>query len=155
MKHDARSVANEIIRHAQEEEKSVTPLQVKKLVYYCHAWMLGLYGQPLLRQPIEAWQYGPVVRDIYVSLYRYGSNPIEREIDQPDEKYTELETDLISQVWEKYGHLTGFQLSERTHRIGTPWYKVWHRRWHTRWARKPTIPNKLIREYYEWIARSE
>ena len=36
-------------------------MQVLKLVYYCHAWMLGLYGRPLIRQPIEAWRYGPVV----------------------------------------------------------------------------------------------
>ena len=74
MKHDARSVANEIIRHAHDDGKSVTHLQVQKLVYYCHAWMLGLYGEPLLKQPVEAWEYGPVIRAIYDSLRQYPSS---------------------------------------------------------------------------------
>jgi uncharacterized phage-associated protein len=51
-------------------------MQVLKLVYYCHAWMLGVYSRPLVRQPIEAWRYGPVVRELYRSIREYGGDPI-------------------------------------------------------------------------------
>ena len=44
--HDARNVANEFIRRASESGDQFTHLQVQKLVYYAHAWMLGLYGRP-------------------------------------------------------------------------------------------------------------
>ena len=158
MKHDARSVANEIIRHAQDDGKSVTHLQVQKLVYYCHAWMLGLYGEPLLKQPVEAWEYGPVIRDLLVSLRQYGRGPVTQMIDYPaerGERFDERQEDMIRQVWEKYGHLSGGRLSEMTHRVGSPWYRVWHRAWFSRWAKSPTIPNERIREYYARIARSE
>ena len=72
MEHDARSVANELIRRAHDAGRDITPMQVVKLAYYCHAWMLGLYHRPLLEQPIEAWRYGLVVPEIYRSLRRYG-----------------------------------------------------------------------------------
>lgn len=154
MLHDARSVANELIRRASDAERPITPLQVQKLVYYCHAWMLGLYGQPLLKQRIEAWRYGPAVRDVYDSLRRYGREPVTQPIQHPDEHFDEREEDLITQVWEKYGHLSGPELSNMTHRIGTPWHQVWDRGRGSWWGKNPTISNKLIREYYTRIARS-
>lgn len=154
MKHDARSVANEIIRHAQDDGKSVTHLQVQKLVYYCHAWMLGLYGEPLLKQPVEAWEYGPVIRVVYDGLRQYGRAPVTGRIEHPDERFEERESDLIKQVWESYGHLSGAKLSNMTHRIGTPWYQARHKKRRSGRAWNGAIPNGLIREYYEQIARS-
>ena len=68
MEHDSRSVANELLRRAQDTGRDITPMQVVKLAYYCHAWMLGLYHRPLLEQPVEAWHYGPVVPEIYRRL---------------------------------------------------------------------------------------
>ena len=89
---------------------------------------------------------------------REGRGPVTQPIDYHDErgaKFDEREADMIRQVWEKYGHLSGGRLSEMTHRVGSPWYRVWHRAWISRWARNPTIPNERIREYYSRIARSE
>ena len=55
--HDARVIANALIsRHGVN---TLTPLQVQKLTYLCHGWTLGLYSQPLSRQQVEAWRWGP------------------------------------------------------------------------------------------------
>ena len=110
MQHDARSVANQIIGRMRQSGRPVTPMQALKLAYYCHAWMLGLYRRPLLKQPVEAWCYGPVVPEIYDSLRRYGGEAIMGEIElEPLEvieyEYDDAETDLIDQVCQKYGHL--------------------------------------------------
>lgn len=154
MQHDARSVANELIRRALDDGRPITPLQVQKLVYYCHAWMLGLYGQPLLKQRIEAWRYGPAVRDIYDSLRQYGRDPVTQPIQHPDGSFDEREVDLINQVWEKYGHLSGPELSNMTHRIGTPWHQVWDGRRRSWWGKSSTVSNNLIREHYARIAEA-
>ena len=50
MKHDARAVANSLIEKSQEEGNLLTPLQIIKLVYFCHGWMLALYKRPLIKQ---------------------------------------------------------------------------------------------------------
>lgn len=149
MASDARSVANELIRRAHEENRTVTPMQVLKLTYLCHAWMLGLYGRPLIRQRIEAWMFGPVIGDVYKSLKRYGGSPIEEPISYgaPDD-FDEYEEDLINQVWRKYRDLSGLELSAMTHAAGTPWSMV--RQGHGRVSvSNPVIPDSLIRRHYE------
>ena len=148
MEHDARSVANELIRRAHEAGRDITPMQVLKLVYYCHVWMLGLYHRPLLEQPIEAWRYGPVVPEIYYSLRRYGGEAVRRLIDLEsagvtESPYDHYESNIIDQVWEKYGHLSGIQLSAMTHAIDTPWHQVW-----TKHGQNAVVPDTIIEDYY-------
>ena len=148
MEHDARSVANELIRRAHDAGRDITPMQVLKLAYYCHAWMLGLYHRPLLEQPIEAWRYGPVAPEIYYSLRRYGGEPVRRPIDLESAEVTERPYDpyavnIINQVSEKYGHLSGMELSAMTHAIGTPWHQVW-----TKYGQNSVIPDPIIEDYY-------
>ncbi len=144
MPHDARSVANEIIRRAQDEGIPVTPMKVLKLTYFCQAWMLGLYGRPIFRQPIEAWMFGPVVADVYHSLQEYGGFPVDAPIHNAHEQaYDRYEEDLIEQVWRKYKYLSGIELSALTHREGTPWFRVRQRR------AGAVIPSSLIRKHYE------
>ena len=145
MLHDARSVANKLIHLAHKADRDITPMQVMKLTYYCHAWMLGLYGQPLIEQPVEAWQYGPVVPDVYHSLRRYGREPVNRPIERvTGEDFSDLELNLIQQVSEKYGRFTGLQLSQLTHAPGTPWDQVWKQ-----WGQNAIIPDPTIDLYYK------
>ena len=143
MEHDARSVANELLRRAKDDGEPVTHLKIMKLVYFCHAWMLGLYHEPLQVQPIEAWRFGPVVRDVYRSLRRYGSEPINHPIGVEPEEYSSTQMDLIDQVWEVYGKYTARQLSAMTHAPGTPWHHIWHQ-----WGESAVIPDPMIEEYY-------
>lgn len=143
MSHDARAVANSLIKKACDDSSPLTPLQVVKLVYFCHGWMLGLYEKPLIRQHVRAWLYGPVVAEVYRSLKRYGGMPVEVEIKVSEESFDEQEGDLISQVYLGYGSLTGIKLSQLTHAPGTPWYKIWNEEGHN-----TIIPNLLIQKHY-------
>ena len=151
MSHDARAVANKLIEKACDTGQPLTPLQIIKLVYFCHGWMLGLYGRPLHRQPIEAWRYGPVIADVYHSLKSYGGNPINKKIRYVDEEdFDELEVDLIDQVYEAYGNLSGVRLSQLTHAPGTPWDHIWRE-----FGQNAPIPNGLIQKHYEDKAASQ
>ena len=66
-------LANYLLYLDKEEAKldgddavpDITPLKLQKLLYYCQGYSLGLYGEPLFMEPIEAWYHGPVVRSIY------------------------------------------------------------------------------------------
>ena len=68
MSHDARSVANYLIQRTLDGKKWLTPLQVIKMVYYCQGWSLALFDKKLFGQDIEAWEFGPVVPDVYHKL---------------------------------------------------------------------------------------
>src|ERR1700738_3701746 len=74
--YDARAVANYFLERAKAEGIPITPMAIQKLVYFAHGWMLAVYGRPLINQRIEAWEYGPVIRDLYQQFKRFGDLPI-------------------------------------------------------------------------------
>lgn len=147
--HDARAVANVLIKRGIDGTKPRDPLQLIKLTYLCHGWMLGLYSRPLSAQPVEAWRYGPVIPDVYHGLKRHGTRPVNVLQDFPSSDFDELETDLIEQVFDVYSDFTGVQLSQLTHARGTPWYQTWYRT-----GRNSIIPDELIEEHFSELAVS-
>ena len=52
-------------REQQQRGDLVTNLRLQKLLYFAQGWSLARYGKPLFDAPIEAWKFGPVVREVY------------------------------------------------------------------------------------------
>lgn len=119
--HDSRLVANRILDRAQKRGDAITPMQLLKLVYIAHGWMLGLYGRPLIRDEVQAWQYGPVIPRLYNAIRQYRSQPVQGPIGCDNEVLDQQEASVIDQVYDIYGGLTGPQLSRMTHANSTPW----------------------------------
>jgi uncharacterized phage-associated protein len=146
---NARAVANEFIRLAEAEGKPLTPLQLIKLTYIAHGWMLALYQRPLIFDRIEAWKYGPVIPDLYRALRDYGSGNVTAPLREAM-RSTPLdaeERDLVRQVYERYGKKNGILLSRLTHQPGTPWHTTWEEGSIGR-----GISNDLIAEHYRQLA---
>ncbi len=150
---DARDVANYLLDLAHKENKTITPLQMIKLVYYCHGWYLGIYHEPLIQQNVEAWLYGPVIADIYHSCKQYGRQPISEPIRGygQQQNFTDRQREVMNEVYDKYKNFTGLQLSAYTHREGTPWHTIWPNLGQIVWDKtneNPVIPNKVIEDYF-------
>jgi uncharacterized phage-associated protein len=143
MAHDARAIANALIERAKAAGRPLTPMQIIKLVYICHGWMLGLYSRPLIREAVAAWRYGPVIPTLYHSLKHYGSEHVTEPIGRQVADLDELEADLIDQVFAKYAGLSGIALSHLTHAPNTPWSIVWHDS-----GQNAPISNDLIEYHY-------
>jgi len=149
--HDARSIAKVLIQMGIKSSSPKDPLQIIKLTYLCHGWMLGLHSKSLSAQPVEAWQYGPVIPDVYHGLKHFGNSLIySANVPFYDSEFDETEYDLISQVSDVYGDFTGIQLSQITHAVGTPWHTIWHQ-----YGRNTIIPNNLIQEHFSQLAESD
>jgi uncharacterized phage-associated protein len=150
---NARAVANEFIRLAEADGKSLTPLQLIKLTYIAHGWMLALYQRPLISDRIEAWKYGPVIPDLYRAMRDYGGGNVTSRLTEANRSapLDASERDLIRQVYARYGNKNGVQLSQMTHQFGTtPWHMTW----------KPnstglSISNDLIAEHYRQLADAQ
>ena len=147
--HDARSIAKKLVNISEDNGSYKDPLQIIKLTYLCHGWMLGLYDRALSAQPVEAWKYGPVIPDVYHGIKHYGGQPIQSLTHFPDSSFDEYEEDLINQVAEVYDPFTGIQLSQLTHAVGTPWYDVWNEH-----GRNTIIPDPLIKDHFAQLAES-
>ena len=76
----------------------ITHLKLQKILYYAQAdYLVENKGIPLFEEPIEAWQYGPVVRSVYDKYKQFGRNPISmliESINLEDEQKQQTEKTL-------------------------------------------------------------
>jgi len=162
MPYDAKAIANYFLELAERDDKEISPLKLQKLVYFAHGWHLAIKGQPLLTDRIEAWEWGPVIPDLYHDLKEFGNGPIKRRILEaihsgetrftivvptidryPDSEANAFTKQLLERIWQVYGKFTAIQLSNMTHEDGSPWDRT--RREHG--PRKNTdIPDEWIKE---------
>lgn len=146
--YDAAAVANTFLELAKRDGKRLSNMQLQKLVYIAHGWMLGITDKPLIKNKVEAWQWGPVIPDLYHPLKKYGSGIVDEPLPAKQTLETETAEMLISSaVWAGYGELSALQLSAITHKDGTPWSKI---RLENP-GRHALIPNEVIAEHYQQL----
>ncbi|MBN9555723.1 MAG: DUF4065 domain-containing protein [Alphaproteobacteria bacterium] len=148
--HDSRTIANEILRVAEAHGNSLTPMQLLKLAYIAHGWSLGLYGNPLISNDVQAWQYGPVIPDLYNAVKNFRGRPVQFPIEGAPhgDVLTPAEANLIRQVVQLYGDKSGPALSRLTHAPGTPWAQVYEDG-----TFGIDIPNDIIEDHYKRLAK--
>ena len=142
---DVLHVANDILALANSKKGiELTSMQIVKLSYIAYGWFMGMTGDRLFSNRIEAWKYGPVIPDLYHLTKCFGRDPIPfSRIKEQPLKYDYLKEYFVALLG-KYGEYNGIQLSHLTHRKGTPWSQVYKED-----VRGIEIPDKLIKEYYE------
>jgi uncharacterized phage-associated protein len=121
----ARTIANYFLELGKRDGVPIDPLKLQKLVYLAHGWSLFFLQRPLIREPFEAWRYGPVVPELYQEFRRFGGWPITdlaRGVPCESTHGIDQQTrSLLNAVWERYRHLTPIQLSMLTHEPGYAW----------------------------------
>ncbi len=147
--HGSIEIGQLFIKKARDESRFFTPMQVLKLAYIAHGFMLGIHGKPLIGEPVEVWPYGPVFSILYHRIKGYRSTPITADIDAGIEaaKLSSEEDSIIKQTYEIYKNYSGVELSSMTHKTGTPWHD-------SNAQELSHIPNEYIKSYYEELAKS-
>lgn len=162
----AASIANTFLDLQSEDDSKFPPIdqmKIQKLVFYAHAWFLAMKDRPLFEDDIEAWPWGPVVRNLYLEFKDFNSAPIvgkrATEImstgpDPLDYEVREVPsvTDLevmehLRETWRVHKPYTGIQLSNSTHAPNEPWTIVKQKQGHL--ENKPRIPNDLIKNVFK------
>lgn len=143
----AEAAANALIRLAMKEERLLTNMEVQKHVFLAQGFCLALLDRPLYFNSTHAWQWGPVVPKLYKALQKYGSGKVVEEIPATDTLDPDSEEHkILEAVWKAYRKYTAMQLSEITHRPGTPWSKTWET------AKFGVISTELMKSYFESLA---
>ena len=166
MAYSASAIANALLDIGRENcAQDLTPMKLQKLVYFAQGWHSAVANQDLINEPIEAWQYGPVVPSIYDKAKKYGNSPITGYLGSyvptpqgqmvlvPDRlSNQELETikPFLDWIWEQYGHYSGIALSNITHLPGTPWSETMQTMQQEFGAIRPhtDIPRESIKNYF-------
>lgn len=138
-------------RAAEQGNKLLTPLEINKLVYIAHGWILGAFGRPLIYNKvnqIQAWNIGPVVVRLHylisswhttsLHLYDFYSLLLRQKNTNNDEllprlenikplgllEFEEQNTEIVKGldwVYEFYTQYNGGQLITLTTEGHSPW----------------------------------
>lgn len=128
----------------KQNNSFITNLKLNKLLYFVQGYSLVMTGKPLLNNRIEAWQDGPIIKDIYEKYKVYENKPIT----SVDKNYSESvfsseELEVLLKVARKYGKLSANCLTTIVCKKGTPWNKAYVE------GDKKNISNDEILNYFK------
>lgn len=115
--YSALNIAKYIIDKCTKEKYPISNLQLQKILYYIQREFLqqGIQAFP---EEIEAWQFGPVVPEVYRQYCGFGALPIRMRymisIEADDVK-------IINLIVEKKRMLNPWDLVSDTHSSGKAW----------------------------------
>lgn len=154
---DARAVANAVLDEADASNLALYPTSLLKVLYFGHGWHLAKFGVPLIGQPFEAWEHGPVVRVVYDQIRSLSGVRIRDRLTTFDPasmrrisaqaQMSDESLALLSDVLRAYGSFHPYELSDLTHEPGSPWTQVWEAALAGA-APGAKLDNGLIRKYF-------
>ena len=137
----ALEVAKHIITKCSIDDKLITNLQLQKILYYIQRYFLKNQKRALFSDEIEAWQFGPVVREVYDYFCGSGAMTI-YYIQIGGSTIAEEDAAFIDKIVEEKRELNAWEMVRDTHKKGKPWDLVYR----DGFGYKDVIPKRLIAE---------
>lgn len=116
----AKDLSNYIVLEAYRRGMPITQLKLQKILYYIQGKYLALYRRPLFPEDIEAWAYGPVVREVYVKYVSNGALPLKPDSKDIIPNLSQQEKDCVDAVLDEKLAFSASALVGMTHNE-TPW----------------------------------
>ncbi|MDR3231470.1 MAG: DUF4065 domain-containing protein [Synergistaceae bacterium] len=98
-----------------EAVSSIDPMKLQKLLFYCQGYSLALTGEPLFEDPIEAWQYGPVVRKVYKRYQKYRGSYLPLNLVETPPPLNDCAASIARLVMRDKGKFSAAALMKMTH----------------------------------------
>lgn len=135
----ASKIAKYIVKEALKRNMPVTNLKLQKLLYFVQGVHLFMNEKVAFPDEIIAWQYGPVVKDVYYEYSIYGANDI-IPIDKNEKIILSMRLKkLVNFVLDDLLRYSDIALVKETKKEGSPWSQV---------SLNEVIDEKDIYEYF-------
>jgi len=143
--YDALDVAKYIIRSEAEHGRSVNNLRLQKILYFVQASFLVKRDEPCFNDLIEAWEWGPVVPEVYYKFSHWCGGIIPAPFIKDGAFIPERDAYLISDMLDSCSRLSTTELVERS-KSHDPWKKAYN-------SPKRVITPWSMKAYYEGRVR--
>lgn len=117
----ALNLSKYIVNKCVADNHPISNLQLQKILYYIQEDFVRR-GELAFSDDIEAWQFGPVVPNVYYYYCGNGSMPIQSEFVSYDIALADKER--IDGIVRRKRRLKPWDLVADTHKVGSPWYRV-------------------------------
>lgn len=123
--YDALDIAKYIINKCIKLGRPISNLQLQKILYYVQGeYMKQKNGKLLFNNSIKAWQYGPVVPEVYYKYNIYSASEITDY--QKGGNLDSSTIEIIDSTIENNSKLSAWTLVEKTH-SEAPWINSFNR----------------------------
>ncbi|MCI9005540.1 MAG: DUF4065 domain-containing protein [Lachnospiraceae bacterium] len=122
MSYNAMDIAKYIINKCTTDQNPISNLQLQKILYYVQKTFLE-NGIVAFDDEIEAWQFGPVVPDVYYHYCGFGSMHIRMRYDT--NICLEYRT-IINPIVDNKRLLNPWNMVEDTHKQGKAWDYIYN-----------------------------
>jgi len=132
--------ANNLIKRANEQGVNLTNLKLQKLLYILYARYYFDVKAALFPDRFEAWQYGPVLTNVYDIFKVEGSDPIVEMRPDPNGNILIVSEagkfgSSFDRVWEDYAHKSASYLVGLTHGLEAPVGGILDTKYKTAWRK--------------------
>lgn len=114
-KYNAEITADYFLYKAQNNSQELlSNLKLQKLVYYAQGLHLAMKGIPLFDEEIKAWEYGPVIPELYHKFKSFGADEI--QVTGFDPNIIDAETrEFLDEVYSVLGQFSAIGLMNLIH----------------------------------------
>lgn len=120
----ALEVAKYIVNRSIDENKPISNLQLQKILYFSHIDVLKATNEKLVDGQFEAWDYGPVLPDVYNEFSPYGANKLTIKEDVSENLDKEIK-DIVDKSIDECIKKAPWELVKESHQKGSPWHKAY------------------------------
>lgn len=138
----ALEIANYIVNKCLSDKKPISNLQLQKILYFLQVEFLQNQKHPLFSDEIEAWTFGPVVRQVYYKFCGFGSSTL-FELSNDNIVFDSEDKTLIDNIIEKYREKNPWDLVALTHQKNKAWDIIYK----NGEGDKKIIPKEIIAAY--------
>lgn len=126
----ALNIANNFLERSFDENIRLSSMKIQRLIYILYRKYLKQTGYKLFSENFEAWQYGPVLPNVYCEFQNFKADSITCYALNSDYSVTKVEMkkgtafyDIFHEVWENYKHYSGVALSNFICKENGAWQK--------------------------------
>ncbi|QCD52824.1 Panacea domain-containing protein [Campylobacter sp. RM16192] len=123
----AMDVAARIINRCIDMNNPISNLKLQKILYFINMHYLVNRQKHLIDGELfEAWQYGPVIEEVYNKYAVFVANPIKvRDIRANIEHFPQDDANMLYNFIDKAANVPSWQLVEFSHARGGAWDRVY------------------------------
>lgn len=119
----ALDLANYIVDKCIKDNTPITNLQLQRILYFVQKDFLKR-GSPAFSDDIEAWEFGPVVPNVYFDFCGFGATSI--SISKGAVPNLTSDKNIIDNIIEAKRSLTPWEAAKETHKATGTWSKVYN-----------------------------
>ncbi len=144
----ATNAAKWFIQRAADSGDALTNMKLQKLLYYAHGYSLVRRGVGISREPIQAWEHGPVAPEQYRMFSAFDRDPIPGAFTESRAIVSPEVESILEAVWREFGQLSAAELRRMTHREA-PWRSVY-----VDGQRDLVISDQTMLEYFRTVPKA-